>query len=101
MLSNRELQLSCAARSGNNGFVKRNRTSQDARLIGVGFDGEDGHVRVTQGKNFSLYMGSESTHEKMQELCIKLNEKLDSRGKSMGDLSRKELTDLLHESNPG
>lgn len=101
MSSNRDLQLSCATRSGNNELVKRNRTSQDVRLVGVGLDGDDGHVRVTQGKNFSLYMGSESTHEKMQELCIKLNEKLDSRGKSMSDLSRKELTDLLHESSPG
>lgn len=81
--------------------MKKRITAKDARLIGVGLDNQDGHVRVTQGNNFSLYMGSESTHEHMQELCIKLNEKLDRRGKSLGELSRNELTDLLRETEPG
>lgn len=75
-------------------------TSGDVRLIGIGLDESGGHVRVTQGKNFSLYMGSESTHERMQELCIKLNENLDRRGKTLSDLSRSELGDLLRESDP-
>ncbi|MBW7908641.1 MAG: hypothetical protein H3C50_06940 [Kiritimatiellae bacterium] len=76
------------------------KPARDARLIGVGLDNEDGHVRVTQGKNFSLFMGSESTHEHMQELCIKLNEKLDRRGKSLDSLSPAELSDLIRESDP-
>lgn len=65
------------------------------RILGLGFDNEDGHVRITRGKNFDILMGSERTHEQMQELCIKLNEKLDRKGKSLAGLSRKELFDLL------
>lgn len=80
--------------------MRKRTTREDARLIGVGLDGDDGHIRVTQGQNFSLYMGSESTHERMQELCIKLNENLDRRGKSLSELSRTELSDLLRESDP-
>lgn len=80
--------------------MRKRTASSDARLIGIGLDESDGHIRVTQGKNFSLYMGSESTHERMQELCIKLNENLDRRGKTLSDLSRSELGDLLRESDP-
>lgn len=76
------------------------KRTNEARLIGVGLDGHDGHVRITQGRNFALYLGSEETHERMQEMCIRLNEKLDRRGKTLGDLSRKELSDLLRESDP-
>lgn len=80
--------------------MRKGATSGDARLIGIGLDEGNGHIRVTQGKNFSVYMGSESTHERMQELCIKLNESLDRRGKTLSELSRSELGDLLRESDP-
>ncbi len=66
-------------------------------LLGLGLDNDDGHVRVTRGKNFHLVGGSEETHGTMQEKCIKLNEKLDSRGKCMEDLGRSELRDLAAE----
>ena len=46
-------------------------------LLGLGFDNKDGHVRVTKGKNFRLYGGSEVTHDEMQEKAIKFNEQLD------------------------
>ena len=35
--------------------------------MGLGLDGEDGHRRVTRGKEFLLVGGSEETHERMQE----------------------------------
>lgn len=69
-----------------------------ARILGLGLDNADGHVRLTHGKNFDIYLGSENTHEQLQETCIKLNEKLDRRGKRLEDLSRDEFVDLVVES---
>jgi hypothetical protein len=71
--------------------------NRKAALLGVGLDNKDGHVRVTRGKNFHLLGGSQETHEAMQETCIKLNEKLDARGKELGSLERGEFLDLAAE----
>lgn len=70
---------------------------QRARILGLGLDNTDGHVRLTRGENFDIVLGSESTHEQLQETCIKLNEKLDRRGKRLEDLSRDEFVDLVVE----
>jgi hypothetical protein len=69
-----------------------------ARILGLGLDNADGHVRLTRGDNFDIYLGSESTHEQLQETCIKFNEKLGRRGKRLEDLSRDEFVDLIVES---
>ena len=66
-------------------------------LLGFGLDNGDGHTRITRGDNFSLLGGSETTHEKMQETCIKVNEKIRQRGKTLETVSRQELTDLFRE----
>lgn len=66
-------------------------------LLGLGLDNEDGHTRITRADNFSLYGGSETTHEKMQETCIKVNEKIRQRGKSLDQVSRQEIADLFHD----
>ena len=73
-----------------------NARSKKAHLLGLGLDNRDGHVRITKGENFTILSGSEPTHERMQELCIKFNEKLERRGKKLEDLSKTEITDLLH-----
>ena len=69
----------------------------NAKLIGLGLDGDDELTRVTRGKNFHLVGGSEQTHESMQEKCIKFNERLDSRGKQLEDLEQKEFLDIAQE----
>jgi len=66
-------------------------------ILGCGFDSEDGHIRITRGKNFAVFMGSEETHECMQETCIKINEKLDQRGVTLAGISRAEFLDLVSE----
>ena len=66
-------------------------------LLTFGLDNEDGHARITRGDNFSLLGGSETTHERMQETCIKLNEKIKQRGKTLDQISRQEMTDLFRE----
>ena len=68
-----------------------------AHLLGLGLDNTDGHIRVTQGSNFSVFSGSEETHEHMQRNCIKLNEKLARKGKRLEDATREEVRDLLGE----
>jgi hypothetical protein len=66
-------------------------------LLGLGFDCKDGHVRVTKGKNFRLYGGSEETHQMMQEKAIKFNEQLSRNGKTLTALSKKEFYDIAHK----
>ena len=68
-----------------------------AHLLGLGLDNKDGHVRVTQGENFSIFSGSEETHERMQRHCVKLNEKLARKGKRLEEASQEEVRDLLAE----
>ncbi len=73
------------------------RARLKANLLGVGLDNDDGHVRLTRGRNFHLVGGSHDTHQSMQEKCIKLNEKLDACGKELEDLETGEFLDLAAE----
>ncbi len=68
-----------------------------AKIVGVGLDGADGHVRVTRSENFHLVGGSDETHEVMQEKSIKFDEKLQSRGKALEELERQEFLDIASE----
>lgn len=74
--------------------IKKRRV---AGLLGLAFDADDGHTRITRGKNFFLAGGSEETHGHMRETVVKVNEKLDQRGKQLADVSVQELCDLLNE----
>lgn len=67
------------------------KKKKTAVMIGVGLD-SDGHKRITTGKNFALFGGSEETHEVMTEKVIKINEKLG--GKSLDEISREEFDDI-------
>lgn len=73
------------------------RRREKRKLLGLGLDNADGHVRVTRGENYQLVGGSQETHEEMQEKCVKFNEKLDQRGKQLEDLGRDEFVDIAHE----
>ena len=64
------------------------------KVLGVGLDNDDEHVRITRNRNFHLVGGSRDTHELMQEKSIKFNEKLDARGKELEDLEHGEFMDL-------
>jgi len=66
-------------------------------LLGLGFDNEDGHLRITRGKNFRLYGGSEDTHSLMQEKAIKFNEHLKQAGKTLDEISKKEFRDIAEK----
>ena len=82
--------------------MKRTENAQkpkapQAALLGLAFDAEDGHKRLTRGDNFVLFGGSQETHSVMQETAIKINEKLDQRGKRLEDVSMQELRDICHD----
>ena len=70
-------------------------------LLGLGFDGSDGHVRITKGANFHLLGGSEPTHERMQETCMKFNEALRRRGKSLEEVGPEEARSIIREIEAG
>jgi hypothetical protein len=67
----------------------------NAALLGLAFDADDGHKRITRGPNFFLAGGSEETHGVMQETAIKINEHLNRAGKELADVSPSELRDII------
>ena len=67
------------------------------RLLGVCFDGDDGHVRITEGKDFDVLMGSDESHEYMNELITRIEAELSRRGLNLDQLDPQELGDLLKE----
>ena len=54
----------------------------------------DGHKRLTTGPNFALVGGSKETHEEMTEKAIKINEKLQDKGKQLHEVSHEEFDDI-------
>ncbi len=70
---------------------------QSKMLLGLGFDSKDGHVRITKGKNFRLFGGSEKTHLIMQGKVIKFNGELEKRKKTLDDLTEKEFRQIAKE----
>lgn len=66
-------------------------------LLGLGLDSKDGHVRITSGRNFRLFGGSEKTHRKMQETVIELNRKLNKMEKTLDNISEKEFYKLAKD----
>lgn len=85
-------------RSRNSDTVRPKGDEVDMGLLGVGLDGQDGHSRVTRGDDFCLVGGSQETHERMQDLVIRMNETLKRKGKRFQDLSRPEFEELAHDS---
>ena len=65
-------------------------------MLGVGLD-SDGHKRLTTGPNFALVGGTEATHEQMTEKAIKINAKLEARGKKLETISHEEFDDIARE----
>ena len=76
------------------------RKKPQAALLGVGFDNDDGHKRITTGEHFAIVGGSEETHGRMTETVIKTFETLKSRGKSLQGVEPRELADIIEKSTP-
>lgn len=64
-------------------------------LVGVGLDG-DGEKRITKGRDFLLIGGSRTTHERMTEHALRVNDELDRRGIQLGDVrTREEMREIV------
>ncbi|MDP3979931.1 MAG: hypothetical protein Q8Q33_00805 [Chlamydiota bacterium] len=63
-------------------------------IMGLAFDHEDGHVRITKGDNFRLMGGSERTHEFMQEKAMDFNGELQKKGKNLDQISPEEFYEI-------
>ena len=74
-----------------------NKDRKSAALLGLAFDNDDGHTRLTRGQNFVLCGGSHDTHAMMQETALKINEHLDNRGKRLEDVSVGELREICRD----
>jgi hypothetical protein len=76
------------------------RPRRQAALLGLGLDNDDGHKRITTGKNFAIVGGSAETHEKMTETVVKTFEELKRRRKPLVSVEPKELAEILDKSTP-
>ena len=74
-----------------------NEVHPSAALLGLAFDNDDGHTRLTRGKNFFLVGGCQETHAVMQETAVKINEQLDKRGKRLEDVPIPELRHICRD----
>ena len=74
------------------------KTTQTVGLIGVGFDNEDGHQRITKAEEFLLVGGSQETHERMQDVAIHVTETLKDKGKRLQDAELQEVIDLIQDA---
>lgn len=80
----------------------RNPNEHITRLmLGLGFDAADGEIRLTKGPNFRLLGGSQPTHERMQETCMRFNEELHRRGKRLEDVGLAEAQDIIRRIESG
>jgi hypothetical protein len=77
--------------------VKAEEPPKSAALLGLAFDNDDGHTRLTRGPNFVLLGGSQDTHAVMQETAVKINEQLDQRGKCLEEVSVQELREICRD----
>lgn len=75
-------------------------STSSKHLVGVGLDCDDGHKRITTSENFSVIGGSDETHAKVSETFIKTLECCSSKNKTLDEISREELTDLLNKNTP-
>ena len=74
----------------------RNMNEHIMRLVlGLGFDGDDGDIRMTKGPNFRLFGGSQPTHERMQETCMRFNEELRRLGRSLDEIGPDEAREII------
>jgi hypothetical protein len=81
--------------------VSKKKTKRGSgALLGLGLDNEDGHRRITTGKQFAIYGGSAETHERMTETIVKTFEELKQRGKHLDEVRPVELADIIKKSSP-
>jgi len=64
-------------------------------LLGVGFDHEDGHIRVTKSDHSQVVMGSSESHKILQNMCLEIEEAVRLSGRELNDYTPEELMKLV------
>jgi hypothetical protein len=64
-------------------------------LLGVGFDSEDGHIRITQADEYHVLMGSGETHDALQKICCRIDDTIKASGRTISDYSPEEFMELV------
>lgn len=77
---------------------KADKKPEVVGLLGVGLDNQDEHKRVTRGEEFVLVGGSQETHERMQDVAIRVSETLKDKGKRIQDASVEEVIELVRKA---
>jgi hypothetical protein len=65
-------------------------------LLGVGFDTEDGHIRITTTEQYQVIMGSGETHNMLKKICFQLDETIKKTGRPLYDYSPEEFMEIVH-----
>ena len=71
-----------------------------AHLLGIGLDHSDGHKRISQSERFAIIGGSEETHGRMTETVVKTFETLDRKGKTLEQVEKQELAEIIQKNTP-
>ena len=66
-------------------------------LMGVGFDTEDGQIRITEADEYRVLMGSGETHKELQKICRRIDETIKAAGRTLSDYSPEDLMKLVQE----
>ena len=75
--------------------MRTGKKKKIVRLLGVGFDAKDGHIRLTHGEKHDVLMGSAESHEYLQQLIHRIEEKIESSGLSLEDIDPNEFSALV------
>lgn len=65
------------------------------RLLGVGFDAEDGHIRITNSEQYDVLMGSDESHDFIRKLIRKIEDELEAQQLTLDDFTPEEFSEFV------
>lgn len=75
--------------------MRKAEQSRVVGLLGVGFDTEDGQIRITEADDYGVLMGSGETHTALQGICRRIDEAVKASGRSLSDYTPDEFMELV------
>jgi hypothetical protein len=64
-------------------------------LVGVRTDGEDGHTRVSRGKDFVALGGTKEGHDHLRETVAEIRHEVRRRGRDLAEVRAEEFREIL------
>ncbi len=78
---------------------KKNASKREVLgFLGVGFDNDDEHKRLTRSEHFIIVGGSAETHERLQDTAIRFDANLKKKGKTLHETEPEEALDILRNA---